>query len=59
MAGRVAGNGVGRNAYGVLVAAPEGKSLLGRDRHRWEDNIKTDTKEVLKGGCRLDSSGSG
>ena len=28
MAGRVAGNGVGRNAYGVLVAAPEGKSYL-------------------------------
>jgi hypothetical protein len=59
MAGRVARNGVGRNAYRDLVAAPEGKSLLGRHMHRWEDNIKTDTKEVRKVGCRLDSSGSG
>jgi hypothetical protein len=40
LAGRVAHNGVGRNAYRVLVAAPEGKSLLGRHRHRWEDNIQ-------------------
>jgi hypothetical protein len=50
---------VGRNAYRVFVAASEGKNLLGRHRHRWEDNIKTDTKEVGKGGCRLDLSGSG
>jgi hypothetical protein len=59
LAGSVASNGVGRNAYRVLVAAPEGKSLLGRLRHRWEDNIKTDTKDVREGGCRLDSSDSG
>ena len=39
MAGRVARNGVGRNAYMVLVTAPERKSLLGRHKHRWEDNI--------------------
>ena len=55
----MARNGVGRNAYRVLVAAPEGMSLLRRHRHRWEDNIKTDTKKVQKGGCGLDSSGSG
>jgi hypothetical protein len=32
----------------VLVEKPEGKSILGRPRHRWEDNIKTDLQEV---GC--------
>jgi hypothetical protein len=26
--------------YRVLVRKPEGKRLLGRSRHRWEDNIK-------------------
>jgi len=26
--------------YRVLVGEPEGKSSLGRSRHRWEDNIK-------------------
>ena len=37
-----------RNAYGVLVGKPEGKKPLGRPRRRWEDNIKTDLREV---GC--------
>ena len=37
-----------RNAYRVLVGIPEGKTSLGRTRHRWENNIKTDLKEV---GC--------
>jgi hypothetical protein len=27
---------------------PEGKRLLGRNRYRWEDNIKADLQEV---GC--------
>ena len=31
-----------RNAYRVLV----GKRPLGRPRHRWEDNIKMDLKEM-------------
>ena len=34
--------------YRVLVGKPEGKRPLGRPRHRWEDNIKMDLKEV---GC--------
>jgi hypothetical protein len=34
------------NAYGVLVANPEGKRELGRPRHRWEDNIKMDLREI-------------
>ena len=32
----------------VVVGKPEGKRPLGRPRHRWEDNIKMDLKEV---GC--------
>jgi hypothetical protein len=38
------------NAYGILVGKPEGKSLLGRPRHRWEDTIKMDLKEIGWGG---------
>jgi hypothetical protein len=33
-------------AYRALVGKPEGKKLLGRPRHRWEDNIKMDPREV-------------
>jgi hypothetical protein len=29
-----------RNAYTILVVIPEGKRLLVRSIHRWEDNIK-------------------
>ena len=29
-------------AYRALVGKPEGRRLLGRPRHRWEDNIKMD-----------------
>jgi hypothetical protein len=27
-----------RNAYNLLVGKAEGKTPLGRPRHRWEDN---------------------
>ena len=37
-----------RGAYRVLVGKPEGKRLLGRPRHIWEDNIKMILQEV---GC--------
>ena len=37
-----------RNAYSVLVGKPEGKKPLERPRHRGEDNIKMDFREV---GC--------
>jgi hypothetical protein len=33
-----------RNLYRVLVRKPEGKSPLGRPRHRWETGIRTDIK---------------
>jgi hypothetical protein len=39
-----------RGAYRVLVGKPEGRRPLGRSRRRWEDNIKTDLREVRCGG---------
>jgi len=35
-----------RGAYRILVGKLEGKRPLGRSRHRWEDNIKVDLKEL-------------
>jgi len=29
----------------ILVGKPEGKTPLGRPKHRWEDNIKMDLRE--------------
>jgi len=34
----------------ILVGKPEGNRPLGRTRHRWEDNIKMDLREVGCGG---------
>ena len=39
-----------RGIYMVLVWKREGKRPLGRPRHRWENNIKTDVQEVGCGG---------
>jgi len=38
--------GEGRGVHRVLVGKPEGKRPLGRPRHRWEDSIKMDVREV-------------
>jgi hypothetical protein len=35
-----------RNVYNVLVGKPEGKRPLGRPRHRWEDGIRMDLREI-------------
>ena len=32
------------------MGKPEGKRPLGKPRHRWEDNIKKDLREVGGGG---------
>jgi hypothetical protein len=48
--GHVAHMGEGRNVYRVLVGKPEGKSPLERPRHRWEDGIKIDLREIGWGG---------
>ena len=45
-AGHVAHMEQSRNAYRVLVGKPESKRSVGRPRHRWEDNIKMDFREV-------------
>jgi hypothetical protein len=42
----VAHMGERRGAYRILVGRPEGRRPLDRPRHRWEDNIKMDLKEV-------------
>jgi hypothetical protein len=44
--GHVAPTGEGRGVYRVLVGKLEGKRPLGRLRHRWENNIKLDLKEI-------------
>jgi hypothetical protein len=38
--------GEGRGVSSVLVGRPESKRPLGRPRHRWEDNIKMDLREI-------------
>ena len=38
--------GWGEGVYWVLVGKPEGRRPLGRLRHRWVDNIRTDLQEV-------------
>jgi hypothetical protein len=45
-AGHVAHMGEGKGVYRVSVGRPEGKRSLGRHRHRWEDNIKLDLREI-------------
>jgi hypothetical protein len=40
MGGTCSMNGVKTKAYRLLVGKPEGKRPLGRQRHRWADNIK-------------------
>jgi hypothetical protein len=45
-AGHVAHIGEGRCVYRVLVGRSEGKRPVGRPRHRWEDNIKMDLREI-------------
>ena len=49
-AGYVARIGKKRGVYRVLVGKPEGKRPFGRPRHRWEDNIRMDLREVGCGG---------
>jgi hypothetical protein len=35
-----------RNACRVLVEKSEGKSLRGRQRHKWQKNIRVDFREM-------------
>ena len=36
----------GRSALKILTCTHEGKRPLGRPRHRWEDDIRMDFKEI-------------
>jgi hypothetical protein len=49
-AGHVAHMGERRGAFRALVGKPEGRRPVERPRHRWEDNIKMDLREVGWGG---------
>jgi hypothetical protein len=40
----------GRGVYRVLVGRPKVKRSLGRHRHTWEGNIKTDLWDIGIGG---------
>jgi hypothetical protein len=48
-AGHVARMGEERNVYMVLMGKPEGKRPLERPRHRWEDGIRMDLREICWG----------
>jgi hypothetical protein len=39
-----------RKVYKVLVGKPEGRRPLGRPRRRWEDEVRTDLREIGLGG---------
>ena len=36
----------GRNVFKILAGKPIGNRSLGRPKHRWEDNIRMDLKEI-------------
>jgi hypothetical protein len=49
-----------RNAYNISVGTPEGKRPIGRPRHRWENNIRMDVREIMWTdiiGLRIGTSG--
>ena len=45
-AGFVARMEEGRIAFNILTGTPTGMRPVGRPRHRWEDNIRMDLKEI-------------
>jgi hypothetical protein len=45
-AGHMARMGEGGGVYRVSVGVSEGTRPLGRSRHRWEDNIKMNLREI-------------
>jgi hypothetical protein len=45
-AGHVARMEEERKVYNVLVGKPEGRRPLGRQRRRWEDEVRMDLREI-------------
>ena len=39
-------HGRGRSAFRILTCTPTGKRPLRRPKHRWENNIRMDLKEI-------------
>jgi hypothetical protein len=39
-----------KNTCKILVGRPNGRRPLGRMRHKWEDDIKIDVREIWFGG---------
>jgi hypothetical protein len=48
--GHVARMGEGRNVYRVFLGKPKGERPCGRPRHKWEDRIKLDLRDIGCGG---------
>jgi len=46
MVGHVVCTGKKKNVYKILVSKPEGKKPLVNLRHRWEDIIRMDLREI-------------
>jgi hypothetical protein len=44
--------GENKNTYKILVGKPQGKTLFGRPKRRWEENIKTDHIKIK---CTMNS----
>jgi hypothetical protein len=44
--GHMARMGEDRKLYKVLVGNPKGKRPLGRSRHRWDDGLRMDLREI-------------
>jgi hypothetical protein len=57
-AGHVAHMVEKKKVYKVSVGKPKGKRPLGRSKHRWEDGLRMDLREI-SWGCRVDTVGSG
>jgi hypothetical protein len=51
--GHAARRGEVINECNILLGKPEGKRILGRPRHRWEDNIRMDIREIVWEGVEL------
>jgi hypothetical protein len=47
--GHVARMGEERKVYNVLMGKPERKRPLGRSRHRWDDGVRMDLREIVWG----------
>jgi hypothetical protein len=50
LAGHIARIGEKRNAYMILMGYLDGNRPLGRERHRWVDNIKMGLRDMVRGG---------